>query len=134
MKFEIIAISQNQSLDGISIFRSNGEVLKITGSSNDPVKLPLNGSTIELTIRNYSTGIANQLVIKSTAGSGDNLIVVDTQGPDAIIASCKLVPADFASLPPTSINVYFKLDITSTGLNHPITVAEGNFTSKPDSA
>lgn len=133
MKFEIIAISQGQTLNGVSIFRSNGEILTITGTSNDSTKLPLTGATLELTIRDYSTGISNELSVKSTAGAGDNQITIDTQSPDSIIASCKLVPADFASLPATTTELYYKLDVTSTSLNHPITVLEGNFSSKPDS-
>jgi len=133
MKFEIIAISQGQSLNGASVFRSNGEVLTITGTSNDAVKLPLNGCSISLTIKNFSLGISTELSVKSTEGTGDDQINIDTQSPDSIIASCKLVPAEFASLPPTITELYYKLDVISTGLNHPITVLEGNFLSKPDS-
>lgn len=133
MKFEIIAVSQEKPLDGATIFRSNGEVIRIIGSSGDPIKLPLNGATLELTIRDYSTGISNQLVVKSTQGSGDNQINLDTQSPESLEATCKLVPVDTASLPPSEVSLFFKLDVISTELNHPITVAEGNFISKPDS-
>lgn len=137
MKFEVIAGSQNQPLNGFSIFRSNGEVICINGISEDPTKLPLTGATIKLTIRDYSTGISNELVVKSTPESGvvaDNLITIDSQSPDSIVASCKLIPTDTSSLPLASpVELYFKLDVISTGLNYPITAVEGKFLSKPDS-
>lgn len=133
MEFEIDAVGKGSSLSGASIYRSNGDWLRIEGSSTDPLKLPLSGATLELEIKNYSTGVAVLQASKATTAGGDNSIEVVSQTPESITAYCKLVPADFTSITATGdVELVFKLDVTCTPLAHPITVLEGKFTSTPD--
>lgn len=133
MKFEIEAVGKGQALAGASIYRSNGDFLKIEGTTNDALKLPLSGATIELEIKNYSTGVAVLQATKATTLAGDDAIEVVSQTPESITAYCKLVPSDFSSITATGdVELAFKLDVTCTPLAHPITVLEGKFISKPD--
>lgn len=133
MEFEIEVVGRGQSFNGVSIYRSNGDFLRIEGTSNDALKLPLSGAKLELEIKNYSTGVAVLQASKATTSGGDDAIEVISQTPESITAYCKLVPNDFTSITATGdVELAFKLDVTSTPLAHPITVLEGKFISKPD--
>lgn len=133
MQFEIEAVGKGQSLVGASIYRSNGDFLRIEGTTGDSLKLPLSGATLELEIKNYSTGVAVLQASKATTLGGDDGIEIVSQTPDSITAYCKFVPADFTSITATGdVELVFKLDVTCSTLQHPITVLEGKFVSTPD--
>jgi len=133
VEFTITVLGKGVPLEGASFYRSNGDYLKIVGTSTNPDYLPLNSATLELEIKNYSTGVAVNQAVKSSSGAGDDLIEIPSQSTDSLTAYAKLVPDDFASITATSeVELNFKLDVTTTKLAEPITVLTGKFSSIPD--